>query len=331
MSESSGEKQREKREFTGLSLTAFGTAGDLEDFLLRDLKKTESRGDGSTPPVSPVFELSYKMDEEYLRRSAALEMKAVSVHAPCPHTSTLPNLGSRDPKVLTESYTILEESAKTAAVFGADILVLHAGYATDRRIYTDSEERRKSLEEAPPPPGTYIYKHEGMISTAEYCDAPEYRVHLEETIKNLPRAIEICRSRGVTLAVENINPRITYLMQQPEDLFLTAERVPEVRFCLDIGHLWISSLIHSFHYLETIERILDTRRVVTTHLHNNYSTSGKPETVADDHLSLNRGELPYREVVELLVRKGPGRFIIEAKECPGENLQILRDLIQSFR
>ncbi len=331
MSESDGEKQIEKREIIGLSLTAFGTARDLEDFLLRDLKKPESQGDGSPPPMSPVFELSYKMDEEYLRRVAALEIKAVSVHAPCPHTSTLPNLGSRDPEVLAESYEMLEESAKTAAVFGADILVLHAGYATDRRIYTDFEERRKSLEDAPPLPETYIYKHEGMVSTAEYCDAPEYRVHLGETIKNLPRAIEICRNRGITLAVENINPRITYLMQQPEDLFLTARKVPEVRFCLDIGHLWISSLIHNFNYLETIDRILETRRVITTHLHNNHSTAGKPESVADDHLSLDRGELPYREVVELLMRKGPGRFIVEAKERPMENLQILRDLLQSFR
>lgn len=314
----------------GLSMVAFKNPGEFENFFLQNRTPTDIPGIEVPGTVSPVFyELSYKMDEEFLQNFFRLQARAVSVHAPCPYRETLPNLGSRNPAVLSESYDLLEESADTAAAFSADVLVLHVGYATDRRIFTSFENRKKSLEDAPPVDPAWIYRRKGMISNSAYCRSSEYRLHTAEVIRNLPRAIEICRKRGVTLAVENLNPRISYLMQLPEDLVLTAEQIPEIRFCLDIGHLWISSIVHGFDFLRGIQKILNTHRVATTHLHGNLSVLDDPESLSDDHLSLGRGEIPMMRAISMLLKNGISRFILEVKEQPIENLRALERFLQS--
>ncbi|MGC9313495.1 MAG: hypothetical protein ACP5IA_12470, partial [Sediminispirochaetaceae bacterium] len=189
----------------GISLIAFETPERFRAFCSRDLPETG---------IDPVFELSYRMNDEYLSEVADLGVEIRSAHAPCPSTEILPNLGSRNLKVLDESLEIIRESAKTAASLGGDVLVLHAGYATDERVYTEFAQRRRILEQAALE-NSHVLRKEGMICRPEYCESEEYRLHLEEIVKNLPAAVDACRSFGVSLAVENINPRVTYLLQRP--------------------------------------------------------------------------------------------------------------------
>jgi len=276
--------------------------------------------------AEPVFELSYAMDEKYLEAVSRESARIVSVHAPCPHTEILPNLGSEDSEVVDESLAVIRASAGTASRFGADILVIHAGYATNRRMYTVYERRREVLE-TENWNSSYIMEPEGMICSPGYCESPGYRRHLERVILNLPRAIGECRKLGVTLAVENINLRITYLPQRPEDMLYISDRVPDVSFCLDFGHLWLSSLVHRFDFLEAAEHIIGTGRVITTHIHNNHSRIQSDPVYSDDHLGVENGNLPFHWIPELLRRGGVKRWIIESGDDP---LGSLRFLYQSL-
>lgn len=297
----------------GISLIAFDTPGRFRNFYSRDLPETG---------IDPVFELSYRMNHEYLREVADLGVVIKSAHAPCPSTEILPNLGSRNLKVIDESLEIIRESAKTAASLGGDVLVLHAGYATDERVYTEFAQRRMILEQAALE-NSHVLRKEGMICRPEYCDSKEYRLHLEEIVKNLPSAVDVCRSYGVSLAVENINPRVTYLLQRPEDVLYIAENVPGVYICLDFGHLWLSSIVHGFDFLKAVEIIIGTGRVVTTHIHDNYSTSEDVQSLEDEHHGIGKGIIPFDGVVDALSRGKVERWIIEAQGDPIESLLYL--------
>ncbi len=333
------------KEITGISLIAFKKPDRFVEFY---------RGEMNRLPEKPVFELSYKMDAEYLQKVADINAPVVSAHVPCPFTDTMPNLGSRDPMVLQESLDIIEASARTVAAFGGDVVVLHSGYATDSRIYTDFSLRREHLEQEIRGFEQHILKDEGKVSGASYCDTPKYRLHMEQTINNLPRAIEVCKKHGVFLAVENLNPRITYLMQRPEDLLHTFNRVPGAYFCLDFGHLWLSSIAHKFNYFSAVEALLHTGRVLTTHMHNNKSVVGEVESISDSHLGLENGNIPYAGVFEaigecrvaqlgrgsrLQAQQGlreqsgqpdtPGRFILETEELPVESFKALHTYLKS--
>jgi len=304
----------------GLSLIAFPTADELTKFLSGELLLSG---------LDPVFELSYEMNREYLQAAAELPVRVMSVHAPCPHTEVLPNLGSGCTKVLEESYHIIAESARTAASFGAEVLVLHAGYATDKRIYTDFERRREVLEAENRDHG-YVLRKEGMICGPAYCESDIYRRHLDQIVINLPRAAAICRDSGVVLAVENINPRITYLLQRPEDLLYLSQKVSEVNFCLDFGHLWLSSIVHGFDFLKAVGRIIGTGKVITTHIHNNHSSPNDLASLSDDHNGLSRGNIPLSRVLQILSRGNVERWIVEAKEEALENLIFLDQCRESL-
>jgi sugar phosphate isomerase/epimerase len=127
--------------------------------------------------------------------------------------------------------------------------------------------------------------------------------------------------------VENLNPRLTYLFQLPEELTALAREIPEIVFCVDLGHLWISSLAHGFEFLQGLREILATGRVVSVHVHDNPSTLGPPPVLADDHTLIGSGRVPIGEALSVLARAGSPRLIIESKAPALENGERLLRLI----
>jgi hypothetical protein len=73
--------------------------------------------------------------------------------------------------------------------------------------------------------------------------------------------------------------------------------------------------VYGFDFLEGIKRILATGRVLTTHLHSNYSANSGTSRAryTDDHESLNVGNVPVREALRLLSGSG-ANLVIEAKK-----------------
>ena len=269
------------------------------------------------------FELSYEMKPTLIEQMRPkLIDSVVSIHAACPNVEFFPNLASHDESVITQSFKDLDMSLDTAVSFGANNLVLHPGYSTDKAIPSDNELRQNlfSSEEFTP----YIWNAKGSICDINYIDSPKYKEFSNQAIKNLGKFAQICEKRGVTLAVENLNPRVGYLFQTPNEMVKLIEKV-DCSICLDVGHLWLSSCLYGFNYLEGIRTILATNKVATTHLHSNMSrpvSDGEKVILEDNHSSLNKYNFPYKEVIKEIA-KSKANMVLEVKESPLENHKLL--------
>jgi sugar phosphate isomerase/epimerase len=307
----------------GVSLVAFSSAAQIRRFSA-EVHRLYGR--------ETLFELSYATPPALLEKLDFLKGRVVSVHAPCPAAELFPNLGSRDPVVVAESLETIRRSAATAAIFGAQLLVLHPGYTTDAGVFTDSRRRLAALiSSRDPEDQSWLWLREGTVCRPGYCRSPRYRAHLETALGNLRQASALCAEQGVRLTVENLNPRLTYLFQLPGELAELAGRVPEIAFCVDLGHLWISSLVHGFAFREGLQEILDTGRVATVHVHDNASTLGPPPALGDDHALIGSGRVPVAEALRLLAAAGVPQLVIESPESARENYARLLGLIDGLR
>lgn len=306
----------------GVSLVAFSSVAEIRRFVT----EVRRRHGGEAR-----FELSYTTSPRMLEELEPLRGSVLSAHAPCPPAELFPNLGSRDPAVVGESLQTIRRSAETAAGFGADTLVLHPGYTTDAGVFSDSRRRLASLvalaATGDPEDERWLWLPQGTVCRRGYCASPHYRVHLEAATGNLRRAAALCAAQGVRLAAENLNPRLTYLFQLPDELVELTAAVPDIALCVDLGHLWISCLVHGFGFREGLQRILDTGRVVTVHVHDNSSTLGPPPVLGDDHAMIDSGRVPIRDALPLLAAAGVRRLVIESAESPLDNYGRLLQLL----
>lgn len=270
------------------------------------------------------FELSYKMSNQFLAELRPhLQQQVHSVHACCPSEPIFPNLGSFDAEVIETSLAAIEKSAVTAASFGADILVLHPGYATDLAIPAANAQRQALLEQSQ----FTRYQWEGTesICRPDYIEQDEYQRHLEQAFRLLPEAQKLCAKHQVRLAVENLNPRVAYLFQTPDEIIALVERDSELYLCLDIAHLWISAQVYRFDYLQAIKDIMGTGRVINCHLHTNASAYEKMFFI-DSHDSIWQNEMPLREVIKLIAVDGVN-VVLETIQDPLENSRVLLEYL----
>jgi sugar phosphate isomerase/epimerase len=139
-------------------------------------------------------------------------------------------------------------------------------------------------------------------------------------MKRLTDLAERFAAHGVRVAAENLNPRVGYLFQTPDEMVEIGSLHPNLGLCLDIGHLYISSFAYDFDFLEAVKTIAATGKVLTCHLHSNSSNPGR---FRDDHQSLDKNDFPYREALEIL--RGTGaNFILELLEEPLRNSRLLK-------
>ena len=127
--------------------------------------------------------------------------------------------------------------------------------------------------------------------------------------------------------MENLNPRITYLFQTIEDFHLLLKEIPDIRICLDIGHLWISSLVHNFDFIKGVEAFLKTERVITTHIHANASTLTPEIYIGDDHGDLGSGNIPLEQAVKLIAAKSQANIMIETRANPLANYNYIKNIL----
>ena len=276
-----------------------------------------------------LFELSFNMGRDFLHSlRPVLQGRTVSVHATCPATECFPSLAGEDAGVIEQSNRDLDATLETALLFGADIVVVHPGYATHRAIPADEDRRKAMLTGAEF--RADIRVKEGAICGPGYAATERYRAFLERTLANLAPFCRRCAGRGVGLAVENLNPRVGYLIQTPDDVIEAVQRLPAAGICLDIGHLWISAQVYGFGFREGVRRILDTGRVVSAHLHSNHAAGQGAARYTDDHLCLDDGNVPVREALALLARS-VANLVIESKQEPLANGVWLHRYLEQWR
>jgi sugar phosphate isomerase/epimerase len=267
----------------------------------------------------PLFELSYTMDESFLRDASFLRGSVLSVHAPCPGAGFFPNVASRDPAVRRDGVEVVRRSAATAARFGARLVVLHPGYTLDSAVPVDMGRRLFDLADLPDEERGQVWLADGSICRRGYCARPSYRARLASAAEGLASAEAACRAEGVELAVENLNPRITYMFQLPSELVELVRTLPAIRVCVDIGHLWISSLAHGFAFGDGLDAILATGRVRSAHIHDNTSRLTPLPMLADEHAPVGSGTVPVRDALAALVRAGVPAVIVETATLLQEN------------
>jgi sugar phosphate isomerase/epimerase len=287
----------------GMSLVAFRAAEEAGRFA-EEARRRFGR--------DPVFELSYTTTEEFLRAAPFLRGRTLSAHAPCPRAEVFPNLGSRDPSVVRASVESIRSSAATTAAMGGATLVLHPGYTTDTAVFADPRRRLAALESEGDSEAAWLWLREGSVCSPGYCGSPRYREHLETAVGNLGQACSVCAAEGVRLAVENLNPRLTYLFQLPAELSSLIAALPDLGLCVDLGHLWIASLVHGFGFAQGLADLLATGRVITTHIHDNVSRLDPVPALADDHAPVGSGKVPIRLALPLLAAAGVRPLIIES-------------------
>jgi len=245
---------------------------------------------------SMMFELSYKMSAAFLQAvRPVVQGRVSSVHACCPSEPIFPNLGSHDPAVVDESLKAIEASARTAASFGADILVLHPGYATDSAVPAENERRKVLLE------GEqfkrYVWRPEGSICGPDYVRQPVYANHMARALDLLPTAANLCALYRVRLAVENLNPRVGYLFQTPDEMVALASMGKNLFLCLDVGHLWISSCVYGFDYMAAVRQVMATGKVINCHLHSNPSDRDR-DLFVDNHDTFAGNGFPVASILQ---------------------------------
>jgi sugar phosphate isomerase/epimerase len=287
----------------------------------------------------PLFELNYGWELDSPEQAPGLRGAVVSVHAPCPRAANFPNLGSRDPAVRRKSLEDIRRSAETAAAFGAGLVVLHPGYTLDVTVPVDATRRLATLVRHAGAEERYVWSRDGSICTPGYCSSAAYRLHQEVAVANLAEAARICAAEGVELAIENLNPRVSYLFQLPADLAAAVHALPRLRICVDLGHLWISSLVHGFDFLAGLRALTATGRVASAHVHDNGSRLGTrvvervvdapPDgsRFSDEHLAIGRGSVPIAAAVLELKRAGAGCLVVETVDPPLESARRLMRIL----
>ena len=235
-----------------------------------------------------------------------------------PKEPLLPNFASFDSAALEKSLTILMKSVEVANELDVDTLVIHPGYALDGLLPTDSKERDALLAEWAEKEKDFIIHESFSVTEASYVKSDVYRKYLENLAFNLSK-LRIFLEKH--LALENLNPRLFYIPQTPEDVVYLVEKT-DFDICLDTGHLWISSQVNDFDFYEGLESILRTHKVRVVHLNNNSSSSSKGQ-FKDDHDHLLSGEIDMHKVLRILDGYDIEVLTVEVKKDPTEDVTFL--------
>jgi len=144
----------------------------------------------------------------------------------------------------------------------------------------------------------------------------------ENAVNNIRDVAKIASDYGIKLAVENIYTNeigIKRLAELPEEMLRLIEEVAmdNVGVNLDVGHAYISAMLHNRSLLEWFELLKDY--IIHMHVHNNFGINGIPW---DKHLPLDFGRINYIKLekyinadnVILEVKRGSGRSIINSLE-----------------
>ncbi len=263
------------------------------------------------------FELSYAMSQDFLEENRDILMgRTASIHSLSPRREFFPNLAAKDGNTISWSLEEITRDSDLALEIGASILVLHPGYLLPSSVPSSSEKRIALLRGKDLEP--YIADPGSSICTWDYPESRLYRSAFERMWKNLHSISSRLEEKGIILAAENLNPRAGYMLILPDEM-LELARLEHIHFCLDIGHMWITSILFHFDYLKAVRDILDTGKVITSHIHSNPS---RPGLYRDTHESVYKYGLPYKEVLGMLNEAGCN-MMLETVEEPEKNLEIL--------
>jgi len=189
--------------------------------------------------------------------------------------------------------------------------------------------KRIALETAHFPPARFNQKD--LAHFVEFIDAIApvgtriFNAHLKEA-RSAPRTspeakaswfadlVKAASDRGVIVTVENLD--------EPPELFRQVlDAVPDLRFCLDVGHAHLDTRADGARqYLEPLGH-----RLGLVHIHDNHGGHGE---AGDEHLPFGRGTIDIeRDVRALRARGYEGHVTLEIfKGTPDDKRACLRKM-----
>lgn len=142
------------------------------------------------------------------------------------------------------------------------------------------------------PVGTRIFN----AHILEARSAP--RVSLEAKTSWFADLVRTATDRGVVVTIENVD-------EPPDALRKTLDAVPDLRYCLDIGHAHLDGRADGGRmYLEALGD-----RIGLVHVHDNHGGHGKE---GDEHLAFGKGTIDLERDVRAVCARGyDGRAMLE--------------------
>ena len=296
----------------GVSTVAFGNKDEILEFY----SKTGVRMEYGVNLL--------QQDVEFLLKN---HVPCMSVHVPSPTRSYFPNFATSDTMVYEKSMDILKESMDTLSKCGGKTIVIHPGYATDRLIPSNYAKRKPVIENAMKAEGEYIIDKNGAVTGKSYILSKKYKEHFNIFAENVDKIGKFVEDRDFSLAVENLNPRLFYILQTPDEIENLANNTKNTHLCLDIAHLFISCFANKFDYLEGVKKILNTGKVIHFHLSNNPSKLGLYD---DAHDHITNGNISFPTLIPLL-KQIDATFMLEVKYNPLSDIAYLKSILSQPR
>ena len=262
------------------------------------------------------FELSYLSTPESLEETLPLvKGRVASIHLLSPIRPYYPNLASAKSYAWSEKEIL--KDAEFALSIGAENLVLHPGYLVDGLVCRDYKERLRQLKELDME--EHMIEKNEYVASSSYIETKRYKEAFAIMAENAVTLSEKVGRMGLNLALENLNPRVGYILLHPDEIIYLSNL--GLKLCVDVGHLEVNAAVFGFDILSETKRILDTGSVKTMHLHSNPS---RPGLYKDSHNSLDKYLPSYGEIVKYGEEKG-ANLILETLEDTMGNLSLLFD------
>lgn len=260
------------------------------------------------------FELSYLSTPSELKEILPIvKDRVASIHLLAPVKDYFPNLASFSSYEWSEKAIL--ENAELAIEIGAENLVLHPGYLVDGLVSRDYQTRLTQLKNLNME--EYMLQKEESVAAPSYIKSEKYKKAFKIMVENALKLNKKINNLGLNLTLENLNPRVGYMNLLPEESIYLASLGLDL--CIDVGHLFINSIIFGFDCLSQTKLLLDTGRVKTMHLHSNPSHVGYYK---DSHLSFDKYMPYYKEIISYASSKG-ANLILESIEEPERNVGLL--------
>ncbi len=268
------------------------------------------------------FEFSVNLSPSQVSYLSNANVRCASVHIPSPTRRFFPNFATSSSQLFEKSMDILKESMETLSHCGGNVLVLHPGYAIDALVPSDFKERKPFIEKGAREYEKYIIHKKSVVTGRAYLSSLSYRRHFRLFSENILKVVDFVKAQGFKLAIENLNPRLFYIFQTPKEAQFLSALSEDIYFCLDVGHLYISSLVHGFNFLQGIKDIIETGRVIHFHLSNNPSRVGYYD---DAHDHLTKGNIDFPSLLKIL-SENDANFVLEIKYNPENDIKLLYKL-----
>ncbi len=251
--------------------------------------------------------------ERFIEKIAA-SGAALSFHAPVCSEYFI-NLAGEDRSYAWQS---LAKSAEIIKKLQGSLAVFHGFLMTDRTILCFNRDR--SFDECM----AEAYRPElsvpGLDLCSDFFGSEEYAQRLARVQQRLHQA-------------QQDFPEVRWCIENDYPLYgaglLLAEHICRIDhdYCLDVSHLWVSSLLFHKNFWEQAETIARTGRVACVHFHANPVTAEMPlADYRDGHQSLTiPNQMKLERLARILYQSGIRHWVIETPEADLADLQLLAD------